>query len=167
MRADEWVKQERGIIIDGKNAVGIRFQTVIIAQKVRLVHMIRPRGIKIDLLQKRDVRVQRFDHRADLVEILKQALLGPCPRFRAAVHEEAVIVLIRAEADVPAGDTVRLPCPCRLRLSGDHGKLLIVLDAVVGREHIGHIAARKDEHGQQYDPDDFECLFHDSLLWIF
>ena len=52
-------------------------------------------------------------------------------------------------------------------LSGDHGKRLVVLDAVVGREHIGHIAARKDEHGQQYDSDDFECLFHDSLLWIF
>ena len=167
VRTDEWIKQERGIIIDGKHAVGVRVDAVVGAQELHLIDMIGARGVKVYLLQQQQIRLKRLNHHGDLVKIFPQTLLRPRPRLGSAVHEEAVIVLIRTEADVPADKCVAFSGLRLLRLPGSDGERLVVLDAVIVRKHIGDIRASDQHEHQQHDPDDFAYFFHGSLLITF
>ena len=138
MRLQKRVEQERGIIVDGERAVIIRLRGI---QVLTLVHVIRARGIKIDLLQEIDVSVLGPQPGLDLREIFAQPLLAPRPRLRPTVHEEAVIILIGAEAEVPRHCAVdRSGLRFRLRLRGLYLQRLIVRDAVIGNQYVGNIA---------------------------
>lgn len=74
-----------------------------------LVDVVRPRRIKIDFLQKIDVGGLVEQDVGDLRKVGLQPILAPRPRFRASVHEEAIVVLIRAKSDVPRQYAVFLP----------------------------------------------------------
>ena len=158
VRLQKRVEQERGIIVDGEDTVIIRLRGI---QILALVHVIRARGIKIDLLQEIDVGVLALQAGLDLREILAQPLFAPRPRLRPAVHEEAVIVFIRPKTEVPRhgvvdGSGLRF----RLRLCGLHLQGLIVRDAVIGDENVGDIAERKPDEHCKGDQQPFPDFFH-------
>ena len=136
-----------------------------------LVHLIGAGGAYVHLLHQIEVRRLRLQKSTDLREVGSQAFLAPRTGFGAAVHEEAVIVLVGAEADVIGHGGVGRAGPKgggrRFGVDGGQGH---IADAVVVDEHIGHIA-RRQHHQRQYDAQKgLEPFFHiyaPPLVYIF
>ena len=166
MRLRDGVKEVGRVIVHCKNAVRPRIQILKRAKRQGLVDVIAPVGVKVDLLQDADVRVFIRNRPANRLDVCGQSLLGPRARLGAAVHEEAEIVFICAEADVPAEHLIfrirlgRLHAAASLR----HAERLIVLDARIRPEHIAHIQKHDGQHRQQRDCRNFQDLFQASSL---
>ena len=158
VRLRQRIEQKRRIIVHRVELAEIRLRLIQIRP---LVDVIGARRIKIDFLQKIDVGGLVEQDIGDLRKVGLQPILAPCPRFRAAVHEEAVVVLIRAKSDVPRQYAVILPgLRDGLRLLLVDVERLVVRDAVIVEEHIGHIPAREHQQHQQHDNQNFPELFH-------
>ena len=149
------------MVVHGKDAVCRNVQTVKRAKLQRLVDMVAPVGVEVDLLQKHQVCILRRSSLSDGVKILFQPFFGPCARLRAAVHEKAEVLFIRAETDVPAEDFI-----VRLWLgsldaaaSVCDAQLLVVFDARIRAEYIAHIAKHGDQHHQQQNSSNFQDSF--------
>ena len=134
-------------------------------QRLPLVHMVAAGGVRVHLLQEIEIRVLLLEIPGDGVHVGRQALLRPGAGLRAAVHEEAVVLLVGAEADIPRHHRVRLPRRQRRRgVRRLHRRQRLVADAVVADEHIGHIRRRQQHHRQQDDQQYLHPFFHRNDL---
>ena len=136
----------------------------------QLVNVVTAGAVHIHLLEKKEVRLQRLDSRHGSAYVLVDRLLRPGTGFGPAVHEEAVIVAVSAEADVVGGNPVGLAgreglsSLCRRDL-----QLLPVLYPVPGGKYIDHIGRqhqRQDQHRRQQDLHPSSCHVHCPLFTI-
>ena len=91
-------------------------------------------------------------------KVLGQALLAPCTGLGAAVHEEAVIGLVGAEADVIGDhgiDGAALCGVCVMLRRQRHIAQPVVID-----ENIRHISAHQQHNSQQDTQRDLQPFFH-------
>ena len=135
-----------------------------------LIHVVTAGGVPVHLLQQVQVGILLLQKRPDALDIGGKPLLRPRTGLRTAVHEEAVIVLISAEANIIGEDAVLLP-----RLHGGSGvplhRQLLIPDAVIVDEHIGHIPQhhhQQRQHHSQHDLPSFsqQCFPLGLQIWI-
>ena len=101
-----------------------------------------------------------------MADVVRQPLPGPGPGFRSAVHKEAVIRLIGAEADVigqqvifPAGFGGLEHLPVHLQV---HVPQPVIVD-----EHIRQIADDHQQHSRQHQQHDLQRFFHETRLLVY
>ena len=154
-------EQEGGVVVLPPDGAEVRQR---LPQQGGFIAVIAAGGAGVHLLHKVEIGVLLLQHLRNVGEVGVQPLLRPRPGLRAAVHEEAVIRLIGAEADVIGHHGVG-----GVRADGSGGAALrrkgeVVLDAVVGEEHIGHIGQNHEQQSQQHNAGDLQCFFHTVLL---
>ena len=123
-----------------------------------LVHLIGTGGAGVHLLQQIKVGILLLQEGTDRRKVLGQALLAPCTRLGAAVHEEAVIGLVGAEADVIGDhgiDGAALRGVCVMLRRQRHIAQPVVID-----ENIRHISAHQQHNSQQDTQRDLQPFFH-------
>ena len=155
------IEEEGGVVVLGVDAGPVRQSG---AEDGALVKVVGSGSVHVHLLQEIEVGVLLLEQGGDLVEILLQTLLGPGPGLGAAVHEEAVVVLIGAEADVVAEGPVG---PAGAEGFGDgvfHCEGLVVRDTVVSQKDIGHIGGGQHQHRQEQDQKDFQRFAHGEII---
>ena len=129
--------------------------------------MIAAGRVDVDLLHEVKIRVLVGERPGDTVKIRRQALLRPRARLRAAVHKEPVIRLIRAKADVIRHNFIGLARgDGRLHRAILYRQLLIA-DAVIVDQDIGHIPAHDQYQRQQDAQNNLPALFHAVLLMVY
>ena len=134
-------------------------------QRLTLVQLVRAGRPDVHLLQEIEIRLPFLQKRCDALHVGGDSLLAPRTGLRAAVHEKAVVRLVCAEADVVGDHGVRLPGLHRpVRVRRLHRCQLHVAQPVVVNEHIGHVAAYQQHHGQHRAQQRFDPFFHVSRL---
>ncbi len=157
------IHQEGGVVVLGPGPVILRQG---LPQQGGLVHMIAAGGIPVHLLDEIEVRMLLGQERPDVSYVVRQPLLGPGPGLRSAVHKEAVIRLIGAEADVigqqvifPAGLGGLKHLPVHLQV---HVPQPVIVD-----EHIGQVSHHQQHQGRQHQQDDFQRFVHETRLLVY
>ena len=125
------------------------------------------RAVDVDLLKESEIRRESLDERGLATHVFINSFGAAGAALLTAVHEEAVIAAVGAEAHVGRRDAVSDVRPGRV-LHGDggfaggahHVERLIVFHAVVGGEDIDHIGERGQNEGQKRKERDFQRLFH-------
>ena len=125
------------------------------------------RAVDIDLLEKREVGREILDERDLAAHILINGLPAAGAALPTAVHEEAVIVAVRAEADVcrrNAVDRLRFRRPLHRRSGCGaavcNAEPLHILHAVVGGKDIDDVGQHDQNERQQDIERDLQRLFH-------
>ena len=145
------IKEVGRIVVLGEIAIVAR---QALPRQRRLVHVIAAVRIGVQLLEQHEVRVQIVQHPEGVVQVVIDGLLRTGATLGAAVHEEAEVVAVGPEAQVPGGDGIG---PLQLRRLPRHGRLIVhVRQAVIGDEYVGDIAAHHHDHRGQRDGEDFQ-----------
>jgi len=156
------VHKVRRVVVLGEHAALVEQRRV---QRLPLVQLVRAGRPDVHLLQQVEVRLPLLQERRDALHVGRDALPAPRTGLRAAVHEEAVVRLIRTKADVIGDHGVRLPClHCGIRVRCMQRRQLHITQSVVVDKHIGHVAADQQHHGQHRTQQRFDPFFHVSSL---
>lgn len=128
--------------------------------------MVAAGGVPVHLLDEIEVCVLLGQEGSDVPYVGRQALLGPGPGFRSAVHEKAVVRLIRAEANVVGQQMVFTSGLSRL------GHLTVYLQVhipqpMIVNEHIRQIADDHQQHSRQHQQHDLQRFFHETRLLVY
>ena len=129
-----------------------------VAQIGGLVDVPAARAVGVDLLKEGKIGRKAFDKRDNAAHIFVDRLPAAGAALPAAVHKEAVVGTVRAEARVHGRNAVDGAGLDRV-LHGDcvhaaamHYAETLVADAVVAREHIDDVQHDENEQREQYEP---------------
>ena len=164
VRLQKRIKQKGRIIVHRKHRTVRRHR---LCDQRRHIHLMAAGGGQIHLLEKGKIR-RAFGNQAERAEgIFPHSVGAARHRLRAAVHKEAEIRAVRAEADIEGGDGIDLVNMRRRFDRPDRFQRLMVLNAMIGQKHIGDIAQNHQQHNAQnrsYSYDDTLCDFAHAVL---
>lgn len=163
VRLGEGIEKIGTVIVLGENGIvsGKHAGGNVRSDDGQLIDVMGARTVHIDLLKKRDVRSTGADGFQRTGGVAHHGVRAARTAFFAAVHEEAVVRAVSAEADIAGCDPVAL---ARLRHGGNGGvekyfAFLRIFHAVVCSKHIGEVSAQCDHQRQQHAKRRFDALF--------
>ena len=141
MRLRQRIEEERRIVVL-REVPGVPREPP--GEQFELVYFVRARRLRVYLLHEQDIRPLLAELGAYLHDVRRDALFAPAPRLRPAVHEEAVVVLVRAEAYVPRDYLILAAGQRRGAVLDGAGdlELDVVGQAVVGYEDVDDVGDR-------------------------
>ena len=166
MRGEEGVEEIGAVVI-------LRIDLVELAARHRvaeigvLCDVPAARTVDVDLLKESKIGRESLDERSLAAHVFINSLGAAGAAFLAAVHEEAVIIAVRAKAHVGRSDAVGdvrlgrvLHGDGRLAGGTHHVERLIVFHAVVSGEDIDDVGKDDQNERQERIERDLERLFH-------
>ena len=130
-----------------------------------LVHMVAARRVRVQLLQQQKIRIQRLQPLEHAGNILDHGLLRTRARFRSSVHEERIIVAVRAESEVPGRNGIFLVHIRRAGRMLSHVQRELVLNARILNHQIRKIPRKRHRNRDHNDQQRLQNLLHHQQIF--